>query len=225
LCQKEFAAVLTDQVGDKKLRVGLFAADPLRVVGLQAIFEEQGQFDVVPLAGEGAFDVSGLAMVIIDADCTDHLFELVATFRRKHPRIKIIVIGSESDHSYIKRVIGVGVKGYLTHTARESEILMAIEVVEDGSVWAPRKVMAELLESSSAAVEEQAGKAAPKITEREAQVLRLLAEGHSNREIAEALGIDSVTVKAHVGRLMRKMGVDNRIALSMHPVTRNLEQK
>jgi DNA-binding NarL/FixJ family response regulator len=217
--------VLTDEVGDKKLRVGLFAADPLRIVGLQSIFEEDGRIEIVPLAGPGAFDVSGLAMVMMDADCTEHLFELVSTFRRKHPRIKIIVIGVKSDHAFIKRVIGAGVKGYLTHTAKESEILMAIEVVEDGSVWAPRKVMAELLESSSAAVEEQADKAMPKITEREEQVLRLLAEGQANRDIAQALGIDAVTVKAHVGRLMRKMSVANRIALSMHPVTRNLLQK
>ncbi len=55
----------------------------------------------------------------------------------------------------------------------------------------------------------------PKFTERENQVLQLLVAGRANREIAQALGIDSATVKARVLRLMRKMGVDNRIAFSV----------
>ena len=62
----------------------------------------------------------------------------------------------------------------------------------------------------------------PRFTEREGQVLRLLVAGSPNREIASALGIDEATVKAHVGRLMRKVGVTNRIALTMQAVSRNL---
>jgi DNA-binding NarL/FixJ family response regulator len=65
----------------------------------------------------------------------------------------------------------------------------------------------------------------PKFTRREAQVLRLLVDGHPNRVIAEELGIDLATVKKHVGALMRKVGVKNRIALSMQAVNRNLFSK
>ena len=115
-------------------------------------------------------------------------------------------------------------KGYLPHTAKESEIRLAIEIVEDGSVWAPRKVMAKLLESSSAEAAQGAG-SEPKFTEREGQVLRLLIAGRPNRDIAEELGIDLMTVKAHVGRLMRKVGVENRIALSVQAMSRNLLPK
>ncbi|HTF65565.1 MAG TPA: response regulator transcription factor, partial [Edaphobacter sp.] len=116
-----------------------------------------------------------------------------------------------------------GAKGYLAHTARENEIRLAIEIVRDGSVWAPRKVLARLLEASAG--ERRNVTPEPKFTEREAQVLQLLVAGRPNREIAEALGIDAATVKAHVGRLMRKMGVDNRIALSVQAVNRNLVAK
>ena len=171
----------------------------------------------------GALDESGVSLILIDAACTDHLFELLATFRRTRPHLRLIVIGLEEDHDYIQRVIGAGAKGYLTHMAKESEIRLAIDIVHDGSVWAPRKVLARLLEASNGEI--RTVNPEPRFTQRESQVLKLLVAGRPNREIASALGIDAATVKAHVGRLMRKVGVDNRIALTMQAVSRNLVAK
>jgi DNA-binding NarL/FixJ family response regulator len=214
---------MTETKQDEPFRIGLIATDPLRMLGLQTIVAENGSVEVLPVAGPGALDASGVSLVLIDAACTDHLFELVETFRRSRPHIRLIVIGLQEDHDYIQKVIGSGVKGYLAHTARENEIRMAIEIVRDGSVWAPRKVLARLLEVSAG--EGRNVTPEPKFTERETQVLQLLVAGRPNRDIAEALGIDAATVKAHVGRLMRKMGVDNRIALSVQAVNRNLVDK
>jgi DNA-binding NarL/FixJ family response regulator len=208
-----------------RLRVGLVATDALRVLGFQTIFAEGGPVEVVPLSVPGALDASGVSLILIDAACTDHLFELLATFRRTRPHLKLIVIGLEEDHEHIQRVIGAGAKGYLSHTAKESEIRMAIEIVQDGSVWAPRKVLARLLESSSNEMTTPTVGPEPKFTEREEQVLKLLVAGRPNRDIARSLGIDEVTVKAHVGRLMRKVGVANRIALSVQAVNRKLVHK
>ncbi|WP_263365133.1 response regulator transcription factor [Edaphobacter bradus] len=205
-----------------QLRMGLIATDPLRILGLQTIFSEGGKAEVIPLSVPGALDESGVSLILIDAACTDHLFELMATFRRSRPHLRLIVIGLEDDHDYIQRVIGAGAKGYLTHMAKENEILLAIEIVQDGSIWAPRKVLARLLETGT---ELRAGDASPRFTGRESQVLKLLVAGRPNREIGTALGIDAATVKAHVGRLMRKVGVDNRIALTMQAVSRNLVEK
>jgi DNA-binding NarL/FixJ family response regulator len=204
----------------EELRIGLIATDPLRILGLQSIFAEGDGTTVIPLSVPGALDTSGVSLILIDAACTDHLFELLETFRRSRPHLRLIVIGLEESHEYIQRVIGAGAKGYLAHTARENEIRLAIEIVRDGSVWAPRKVLARLLEATTG--DGRGVMADPKFTERESQVLKLLVAGRPNREIAEALGIDAATVKAHVGRLMRKVGVENRIALTMQAVSRNL---
>lgn len=204
----------------ERLRLGLIATDPLRIMGLQAIFAEGLKADVIPLSVPGALDASGVSLILIDASCTDHILELLATFRRSRPHLRLVVIGLESDHEYIQRIIGAGAKGYLTHDAKENEIRLAIEIVQDGSVWAPRKVLARLLEMSGG--DAQFGMGEPKFTEREGQVLRLLVGGSPNREIAKRLGIDEATVKAHVGRLMRKVGVTNRISLTMQAVSRNL---
>ncbi len=221
---------MNDQKTKEPLKLGLVATDPLRILGLQTIFAEgvsEGAPDVrpveiVPLSVPGALDASGVSLILIDSACTDHIFELLATFRRTRPHLRLIVLGLEESHDYIQRIIGAGAKGYLAHTARGTEVRLAIEVVEDGSAWAPRKVLANLVDLSSAEERRDGTVSEPKFTEREAQVLKLLVEGHPNRVIATVLDIDVATVKKHVGTLMRKVGVKNRIALSVQVVNRNL---
>jgi DNA-binding NarL/FixJ family response regulator len=184
-------------------RIGVVATDPMRVLGLKAIFP---QIDVIHLSAPGALGETNLALMLIDAECTSHLFELIATFRHLRPNQKLLVLGNET-----------GAKGYLALTAKESEIRMAIDVVRDGSVWAPRKVLARLLDSKPGG--SNAPNTPPHFTARELEVLALLRAGRSNREIGLALAIDQSTVKAHIGRLLRKVGVNNRIALTVHPFT------
>jgi len=220
---------MKDQKSEGPLKLGLVATDPLRILGLQTIFSEGGikgrLVEIVPLSVPGALDASAVSLILIDSACTDHIFELLAAFRRTRPHLRLIVLGLEEDHQYIQRIIGAGAKGYLAHTAKGSEVRLAIEIVEDGSAWAPRKVLANLLELSSAE-ERRAGTVnEPKFTKREAQVLKLLVDGHPNRVIGEELGIDLATVKKHVGTLMRKVGVKNRIALSVQVVNRKLLSK
>jgi len=195
-------------------RIGVVATDSLRVQGLAALFS---QTDVIALSAPGALGETNLSLIVIDAGCTSHLFELITTFRHLRPQMKLLVLGNETDPEYIARVIGGGAKGYLGLTAKESEIRMAVEVVRDGSVWAPRKVLARLLDSKPGG--SHAPNTPPHFTAREVEVLALLRAGRSNREIGVALGIDESTVKAHIGRLLRKVGVNNRIALTVHPFT------
>jgi DNA-binding NarL/FixJ family response regulator len=195
-------------------RIGVVATDPLRVLGLQSILP---QFEIIHLTAPGALDDVNLSLVLIDAECTSHLFELLAIFHHVRPQLKLIVLGTETGQEYIQRIIGAGVKGYLLLTSKESELSMAIEVVRDGSVWAPRRVLSRLLDRQPGFT--SSASTPPKFTPRELQVLELLRAGRSNREIGLALEIDEGTVKAHIGRLLRKVGVNNRIALTIHPFT------
>ena len=220
---------MIEQKSERPLKLGLVATDPLRILGLQTILSEDGAkggpVEIVPLSVPGALDASGVSLILIDAACTDHIFELLATFRRTRPHLRLIVLGLEEDHDYIQRIIGAGAKGYLAHTAKGSEVRLAIEIVQDGSAWAPRKVLANLLDLSSAEEMRAGTMSEPKFTDREAQVLKLLIEGHPNRVIGDELGIDLATVKKHVGTLMRKVGVKNRISLSVQVMNRNLLSK
>ncbi len=212
---------MTTEQTEQIKRFGIVAADPLRLLGLETIFEDVDAVELVPLTGQGALNSSPLDLIFVDASCTDHLFELLVSFQRSRPRLRVIVIGLDVDPAYVQRVIGAGAKGYLTHGSSTEEIRMAVDIVLDGSVWAPRKVMARLLEASRRA-EAEAARAPPRFTPREEDVLRLLVAGSSNREIASALIVDEATVKAHVGRLLRKVGVENRTALTMVTMQRDL---
>jgi DNA-binding NarL/FixJ family response regulator len=198
-------------------RIGVVATDQLRVLGLKVIFSESMQTEIVPLSIPGALDDANLCLVLIDAECTTHLLELISTFRKVRPALNLIVLGTDTSPEYIQSVIGAGAKGYLTLSAKESEIRMAIEMVRDGSVWAPRKILSRLLDIQRGTSKTPAD--VPRFTARETEILTLLREGQPNREIARSLGIDEGTVKAHIGRLMRKVGVNNRIALTVHPFT------
>jgi len=88
-------------------------------------------------------------------------------------------------------------------------------------VWAPRKVLARLIDAGGVqSVAQQQGQMSGdsvenKLTPRELDVLRLLMDGRSNRDIAVAMGIDEVTVKAHLGRMLRKAGASNRVELTL----------
>ncbi len=202
--------------------VGLVASDPLRILGLQVILSEQAESKVVSLSVPGALHSFELSLLLIDADSAPQLFELLATFRRNRPDLRLIVLGRASDQEFIQRVIGAGAKGYLSHDARESDIRLCIEVVRDGSIWAPRKVLARLIEAGSSVPAAAASThSESRFTDREGQVLNLLIEGRPNRDIAMMLGIDEGTVKAHISRLMRKVGVGNRTALTMHYLSSN----
>src|SRR5207253_1073079 len=100
--------------------------------------------------------------------------------------------------------------------------VQAIRVVNQGSVWAPRRVLSMFIERVSSAPGRIFPAGRVTFTDREKQVLEMLVAGRSNKEIGAALGIEERTVKAHVAKLMRKVGVQNRIALSVHAITHSL---
>jgi DNA-binding NarL/FixJ family response regulator len=194
-------------------RIGLVVTDEVRAAGLCAVLSDGGAVQPVQLSEPGALETAGLQMVVVDAAATDHLLELLASFRRLRPLIRLLVLGGDGDAAFVERAIAAGARGVLSHAATERELLMAIEVVSDGSVWAPRKILSRLLDS---ATRSPFAPAEVHLTKRELEVLRLLVEGMSNPEIAEALEVEPAAVKAHVGRLMRKAGVTNRTQLGVH---------
>lgn len=207
---------------DIRQRVGIVAADPIRSVGLLAILEGVTGVNALPVTLEAGFQREDLAAVILDARSTgDNLTEAIARMRRERPKVKVIAMGEPLDPDHVQAVIGAGAKGYLAETAGENEIKMAIEIVLDGSVWAPRKVLARLIDAGGVpAVEAAAGGPHSDsiefmMTPRERDVLKLLMDGKSNRDIAAAMEIDEVTVKAHLGRMLRKTRSSNRVELTL----------
>jgi DNA-binding NarL/FixJ family response regulator len=202
------------------IRVGLLADEPIRLEGLASIFEElpgEGRAQLLPAAGSTAELLAdrSLEYLVVDLHSSSGGLETLEAIRRQRPDIRLIVIGPEGNDELVLESIIAGARAYLDLRASPQTVRMAIEVVTNGSIWAPRRLLSTLIDQLLGSSDTSLTNPPPHLTDRERQVLGLILLARSNREIARQLGIEERTVKAHVGRLMRKTGSDNRIELSM----------
>jgi DNA-binding NarL/FixJ family response regulator len=157
-------------------------------------------------------------LVLLSTRRVQHLLDLMASLKATRPDLRIIVTGSGDEETILNAIV-VGAKGYVDEAASPAELLQAVRVVSQGSVWAPRHVFSMFIERVGSAPGCSFPTGPADFTNREKEVLQLLVAGHSNKEIASPLSIRVGTVKAHMGKLMRKVGVQNRIALSSYVLT------
>ena len=154
--------------------------------------------------------------LVIDLNCNSEGLKTLEEVRQARPSLRQIVIGPENNDELVLDAIVAGARAYLDSTAGPQMVRQAIDVVVDGSIWAPRRLLSRLIDRLLGVPDSGGtGFGQLQLTDREQQVLDLILLAQSNREIARRLGIEERTVKAHVGRLMRKTGADNRIELSV----------
>ena len=204
------------------IRVAVVESDPLRFVGFRALFDSEPDFELTSASLTDIATQENIDLVLLGNRNGQNLFDVMASLKATRPDLRIIVTGSGVDEETILKAIASGAKGYVDEAGSPAEFVQAIRVVNQGSVWAPRHVLSMFIErvSSSPGRIFPAGRVT--FTDREKEVLEMLVAGRSNKEIGAALGIEERTVKAHVAKLMRKVGVQNRIALSVHAITHSL---
>jgi DNA-binding NarL/FixJ family response regulator len=204
------------------IRIAVVESDPLRFVGFRALFDAEPDFELISasLADIGA--LQNVDLVLLGNRNGQNLFDLMASMKATRPDLRIIVTGSGIDEETILKAIAAGAKGYVDEAADAAEFVQAIRIVQQGSVWAPRRVLSMFIERVSSSPGRIFPNGRVTFTDREKEVLEMLVVGRSNKEIGSALGIEERTVKAHVAKLMRKVGVQNRIALSVHAITHSL---
>jgi DNA-binding NarL/FixJ family response regulator len=204
------------------IRIAVVESDPLRFVGFRALFDSESDFELVSATLPDISVLQGIDLVLLGSRAGQNLFDVMASLKATRPDLRIIVTGSGMDEETILKAIASGAKGYVDEAATPAEFVQAIRIVNQGSVWAPRRVLSMFIErvTSSPGRIFPAGRVT--FTDREKEVLEMLVAGRSNKEIGAALGIEERTVKAHVAKLMRKVGVQNRIALSVHAITHSL---
>ncbi len=203
----------------KPVHIGLVSAKPMRLAGLVTIFDQpagDGNIPMFPVTGTPPelLAETTLEYLVVDIDATESGLALLDSIRRTRPSLKIIVIGPEGNDELVMEAIIAGARAYLDISADTALVRQAVEIVAGGSIWAPRRLLSKLVDRLLK-VPDSSLTDTPHLTDREKEVLELILMARSNREIARQLGIEERTVKAHVGRLMRKTGADNRIELSM----------
>ena len=204
------------------IHVAVVESDPLRFIGFRALFESEPDLELQAVTAAEIATRSNIDLILLGGRGSQNLFDLMAGLKASRPDLRILVTGLSADDETILKAVMAGAKGYIDEAATTAEFAQAIRTVHQGSVWAPRRVLSMFIERVSSSP----GKIFPAghvvFTDREKEVLELLVAGHANKEIGAVLGIEERTVKAHVAKLLRKVGVDNRVTLSVHAITHSL---
>jgi DNA-binding NarL/FixJ family response regulator len=219
---KAATAMKTTPTKKATIRIAVVESDPLRFVGFRALFDSEPDFELVSASLSDISVMQDIDLVLLGNRNGQNLFDVMASLKASRPDLRIIVTGAGMDEETILKAIASGSKGYVDEAASASEFVQALRIVHQGSVWAPRRVLSLFIERVSASPGRIFPAGRVTFTDREKEVLEMLVAGRSNKEIGSALGIEERTVKAHVAKLMRKVGVQNRIALSVHAITHSL---
>lgn len=196
-------------------RIGLLDFEPIRATGLREILTCRPDCEVLVIEMGEALQHPDFDLLLLLARRKLDSWALLSRLKMKNPAMKAIVMAREGDDETIMNAITAGAKGWLEETASPDDLLQAVDVVLGGSIWAPRKVLSQIVDRALGGGLSPLRTKFPRFTDRESDVLHQLVLARSNREIAHALSIREQTVKTYVARLMRKVGVDNRTALSL----------
>jgi len=202
------------------IQVAVVESDPLRFAGFRALLgsEDDLQLAAVSLSEIGV--ASDIDVVLLGKRPNQTLSQAMQHVTAVRPDLRVIVTAAESNDEIVLEALAVGAKGYVDEGAPAADFARAIHVVNQGLVWASRRVLGIYIDRCGSARTTSLG--SRHFTSREAQVLKMLVGGRSNKEIATPLGIRERTVKAHVAKLLRKVGVQNRIMLSVHAISHSL---
>jgi DNA-binding NarL/FixJ family response regulator len=202
------------------IQIAVLESDPLRFEGYRAFLSPQTDFELNPVSMSAIGVRDNIDVLLLANQPGQSVFDMLSSLRSKRETLRIIVTGRGMDDQFILEALSHGAKGCVDENASTEDLARAIRIVHEGLVWAPRRVLAAFVEHSVVKGSLAPGRQA--ITSREKQVLEMLVAGRSNKEIARPLGIEERTVKAHVSKLMRKVGVHNRIKLSVHAISHAL---
>ena len=184
--------------------------------GLATLLRQLGPDTAVLEAGDAA---QALALVAQHADLDIVVLDIVlpgldgldaiAEFGRARPELPVIVLSSAEDAHTARRALAHGALGYVPKSASRHTLLAAVRLVMSGEIYVPALILGDVL-SAPAPARVEAGRGASALTDRQIEVLRLLAAGRTNLTIAVELGLSEKTVKAHVTAIFKAMNVVNR---------------
>jgi two-component system, NarL family, response regulator NreC len=186
--------------------------------GLHMLLRAQGDISVVGEAADG-FEVTQKTrellpdVVLMDLSMPGPASgEVIRNVLKAHPKTRVLILTMHDDAAYLRSALAAGATGYLVKRAADTELMSAIRAVHAGRTFVDltQRTGQEIAERDQAA-----GQSAPpkKLSRREREVLRLLAQGHSNQQIADAIELSVKTVETYRTRLSVKLGLKGRAEL------------
>ncbi len=209
--------------------IRILIADDHAVVrsGLRALLRADPDLEVVGEA-ENGMETLRLAetlhpdTVLLDITMPpEDGIKIAKRLKEKHPELIVLFLTMHEDESLLHEALRAGASGYVIKRAEESEIIQAIHATRNGDIYV-HPAMTRALLHQPVTTEQRRGSPANVLTRRELDVLRLLAKGNTNRQIAGLLGLSMRTVENHRANLMGKLGLVSRVELVNYAEEHNL---
>ena len=192
---KSAMAAKAAPVKKSPIRIAVVESDPLRFVGFRALFDNEVDFELISASLPDISSLQGVDLILLGNRNGQNLFDLMASLKATRPDLRIIVTGSGIDEETILKAIASGAKGYVDEAAVAGRVCPGHPSGNQGSVWAPRRVLSMFIERVSSSPGRMFPAGRVTFTDREKEVLEMLVAGRSNKEIGSALGIEERTVK------------------------------
>jgi len=198
--------------------------------GLRLLIEAQADMTCVGEASDGLETLAQAERLQPDIVLLDlsmpRLGGLAALpeIRRKAPQTRILVLTMHADDEYLRQCLKGGAVGYVLKQAADQELLLAIRAVMRGEVYIhpamTRSLLGDLVDRTRDPFSLAKPEGSAELSEREAEVIKQVARGHTNQEIADRLGLSVKTVETYRARAMEKLGLANRAALVRYALER-----
>ncbi|HYR87394.1 MAG TPA: response regulator transcription factor [Terriglobia bacterium] len=213
----------------KKIRI--LIADDHGVVrtGLRLQLEQNTMFEVVGEATEGReavrmADELHPDIVIMDIAMPNlNGIQATAQLTKKNPQIGVIILSMYSDETYLTRTLAAGAKGYLLKENADMDLHNAVQAVAQGKPFFSPAIANTLLEDYMRELQQRGLQDSyDLLTDREKEILQLLAEGRSNKEVASTLNLSTNTVETHRTRIMQKLDLHSAAEIVLYAVRKRI---
>ena len=193
--------------------------------GLRLLLDGQEDIKVVGEAGnarDAVFRARALKPDVILLDVVmpgESGIEVLPTLLKESPDTRVLVLSMQDDPSYVREAFAAGASGYVLKEAADEEVVSAVREIAGGGSYVHPALGARMV---AAEAQERAAAEADPLSEREREVLRLLALGHTNQEIADQLYISVRTAESHRAHIMQKLRLATRAELVRYALSHGL---
>lgn len=207
------------------IRVLIVDDHPVVRSGIRLLLAQEEDIEPVGEAGTGRdaiFEARSLKpdVVLMDVVMPEQTgLEVLPTLLHEHPDMKVLLLSMQDDPRYVREAFAAGASGYVLKEAADAEVVNAVREVAKGGQYVNPELGARLV-AADAAAQRQADE--DPLSDREREVLRLLALGHTNQEIAKQLYISVRTAETHRAHIMQKLRLTRRADLVRYAMARGL---
>ena len=211
-----------------KIRVLLAEDHTIVRQGIRSLLDEEAGIEVIGEAEDGREAIRMTQQLLPDVVLMDitmpglNGLEATRQIKALFPETKVLVLTMHADEEYVYQILRAGASGYVVKKAAVTELVLAIQAVYRGDSFLSPSISRKVIEEYIRKAEAMTVNRYDRLTDREREVLQLIAEGHSSQEIAELLHITEGTVRSHRASLMDKLDIHSTAELTRYAIRKGV---